>query len=197
MARPLPIRFVSSYTDVDDIPSTRSEIAVVGRSNVGKSSLINALAHRRDLARTSKTPGATRLLNAFEVGPEGSERWLVDLPGYGYAKRSKAELERWARMIERYLTERDELDCVILLIDGEIGPTSLDLQTQEWLEHVGLPIVHVATKADKIRPSKSKKRRRDLIEALGVERADVTWVSATKGTGVPELRALIADRLGV
>ena len=197
MARPLPIRFVSSFADVDEFPSTRAEIAIVGRSNVGKSSLINSLAHRRDLARTSKTPGATRLLNAFEVGPEGSGRWLVDLPGYGYAKRAKAELERWARMIERYLTEREELDCVILLIDGEVGPTALDLQTQDWLDHIELPIVHVATKADKIRPSKSKKRRRDLVEALGVARADVSWVSATKGTGIPELRSLIAARLGV
>lgn len=187
---------MSSFTDVDDLPSTVSEIAVVGRSNVGKSSLINALARRRDLAKTSKTPGATRLINAFEVGPEGSGRWLVDLPGYGYAKRSKAELARWADMIERYLTERDGLDAVVLLIDGEVGPTALDLQTQEWLVHIGLEVIHVATKSDKIRPSRSKRRRQDLVAALGVAKSEVSWVSAAKGTGIPELRHLIAARLG-
>ena len=188
---------MSSYTDVDDLPVTDAEIAVVGRSNVGKSSLINALANRRNLAKTSKTPGATRLINAFEVGSEGSGRWLVDLPGYGYAKRSKAELERWAAMIERYLTEREELDAVVLLIDGEVGPTSLDLQTQEWLDHVGLDVIYVATKADKIRPSRSKKRRAELVLALGVDKSEVSWVSAAKGTGIPELRNRIARHLEV
>jgi GTP-binding protein len=191
------IRFVSSFTDVDDLPPTEAEVAIVGRSNVGKSSLINALANRRDLAKTSKTPGATRLLNAFELGAEGSRRWLVDLPGYGYAKRSKAEQRQWAKMIEGYLTERQELDEVIHLIDGEIGPTALDLQTRDWLAHIGLAVMYVATKADKVRPSKSKKRRAELVDALGVAKSEVDWVSAAKGTGVPELRSRLARHLRI
>jgi GTP-binding protein len=189
------MRFVASFTDVDDMPPTDAELAIVGRSNVGKSSLINALAHRRDLAKTSKTPGATRLLNAFEVGPEDSRRWLVDLPGYGYAKRSKAEQQRWGEMIERYLLGRPQLDGVMLLIDGEVGPTPLDLQTQHWLVDIGLAVFHVATKVDKVRPSKSKRRRVDLVDSLGVPKADVIWVSAAKGTGIPELRGAMSAHL--
>lgn len=186
------MRFISSFTDVDDLPSTESEIAVVGRSNVGKSSLINALANRRNLAKTSKSPGATRLLNCFEIGPEGSDHWLVDVPGYGYSQRSKDEQQRWARMMERYLTQRTSLDAALHLIDGEIGPTGLDLQTQEWLAHIELPAIYVATKIDKIRPSKSKKRRAELVAALEVMKSDVSWVSATSGTGIPELRTRLA-----
>jgi GTP-binding protein len=191
------MRFVASFTDVDDMPPTEAELAIVGRSNVGKSSLINALAHRRDLAKTSKTPGATRLLNAFEVGAEDSARWLVDLPGYGYSKRSKAEQQRWGEMIERYLLGRPQLEGVLLLIDGEVGPTPLDLQTQQWLVDIGLAVFHVATKADKVRPSKSKRRRVDLVDALGVTKADVIWVSAAKGTGIPELRGAMSAQLGL
>ena len=169
----------------------------MGRSNVGKSSLINALAQHKGLAKTSKTPGATRLLNAFEVGPENSGRWLMDLPGYGYAKVSKTEQAKWAEMLNSYVEERENLVAVLLLIDGEIGPTPLDLQTVEWLEHLDRPIRYVATKADKVRPSKSQKRRAELTAKLGVERKDVRWVSADKGQGIPELRALVLDTLGI
>lgn len=185
------IRFVRSYADADALPHTHAELAIVGRSNVGKSSLINALAHRKNLAKTSKTPGATRLLNAYELGKEGSLRWLMDLPGYGYAKVSKTEQRRWATMLDRYLRGRDSLSGVVLLVDGEIGPTPLDLETVVWLTELDLPITYVATKADKVRPSKSKKRRTELPAKLGVERSDVSWVSAEKGTGVEKLRAII------
>lgn len=189
------MRFVGSFANVEDLPATEAELAVVGRSNVGKSSLINAIANRKKLAKTSKTPGATRLVNGYEVGPEGSRRWLVDLPGYGFAKVSKAEQRRWATMIDAYLTERAALVAVVLLIDGEVGPTPLDLQTVEWLAHLGHDMVYVATKIDKVRPSRSRKRRSELVARLGVARGDVSWVSAEKGTGIPELRSLIARRL--
>ncbi len=195
MAGPLALRFVSSYAHADDMPETLAELALVGRSNVGKSSLLNALAQRRQLARTSKTPGATRLLNAFELGADGSRRWLVDLPGYGYAQASKTEQRRWSAMAHRYLTHRDPLRGVLHLIDGEIGPTGLDSQTVEWLKSVDLPVTYVATKADKVRPSRRGARRNDLAAKLGADRGDVHWTSAAKGTGIPELRTLITALL--
>ena len=195
MAGPLALRFVSSYPRARDMPATVAEIALVGRSNVGKSSLLNALALRRQLARTSKTPGATRLINGFELGAEGSGLWLVDLPGYGYAKASKAEQARWSSMAEGYLAHREPLRGVLHLIDGEIGPTQLDLQTVEWLDGLELPVTYVATKADKVRPSRRGARRAELASKLGADRGTVEWTSATKGTGIVELRALVVTLL--
>lgn len=191
------MRFVRSFVRAADLPHVHAEIALVGRSNVGKSSLINALAQRKSLAKTSKSPGATRLLNAFEVGVPDSGRWLMDLPGYGFAKVSKAEQQRWAAMLNTYIAERENLVSILLLIDSEIGPTALDLQTLEWLEHLDRQICFVATKADKVKPAKSQKRRVELIQKLGVEKSEVTWVSATKGTGIAQLRARISDLLGI
>ncbi len=195
MAGPLPLRFVASYARVHDMPQVRCELALVGRSNVGKSSLINALAQRRQLARTSKTPGATRLLNAYEVGAEGSGLWLADLPGYGFAKASKGEQRRWAAMAEGYLEEREPLLGVLHLIDGEIGPTSLDLQTVTWLQSLDLPVSYVATKADKVKSSRRGRRRAELATKLGTQRSEVLWVSAHRNTGVPELRKHVTSLL--
>lgn len=197
MASPLPLRFLCSYADSNDLPHVNAELALMGRSNVGKSSLINALAQHKGLAKTSKTPGATRLLNAFEVGNPDSGRWLMDLPGYGYARVSKTEQAKWADMLNAYIEERENLTAILLLIDGEIGPTPLDLQTIEWLQHLDRPILYVATKADKVRPSKSPKRRNELTGKLGLEKKDVRWVSADKGTGIPELRSLVLETLGI
>jgi GTP-binding protein len=192
---PLPLRFLTSAARADQLPEATVEVAVVGRSNVGKSSLVNALANRKDLAHTSKTPGATRLLNVFELGAPPPGRWLVDLPGYGYAKVSGNERRRWQQMIEGYLTKRPSLRRVLVLVDAEIGPTPLDLQTLEWLTHVGRPLRVVATKADKVGPSRRAARRRDLAARLGLGRADVAWVSAARGIGIAELRTEIAELL--
>ncbi|MCY4423604.1 MAG: ribosome biogenesis GTP-binding protein YihA/YsxC [Acidimicrobiaceae bacterium] len=195
MAGPLALRFVSSFPHARQMPATVAEVALVGRSNVGKSSLLNALAHRKQLARTSKTPGATRLLNGFELGAEGSGLWVVDLPGYGYAKASKAEQSRWSSMAAGYLAHREPLRGVLHLIDGEIGPTSLDLQTVEWLDSLDLPVSYVATKADKVRPSRRGARKAELAAKLGTDRGTVHWTSATKGTGIAELRTLVRTLL--
>lgn len=195
MAGPLALRFVSSFPHARQMPATVAEVALVGRSNVGKSSLLNALAHRKQLARTSKTPGATRLLNGFELGAEGSGRWVVDLPGYGYAKASKAEQARWSSMAAGYLAHREPLRGVLHLIDGEIGPTSLDLQTVEWLDSLDLPVTYVATKADKVRPSRRRTRKAELAAKLGTDRGTVQWTSAAKGTGIGELRTLVRTLL--
>ena len=188
MSGPLQLEFVMSAAKHGQLPDSEVEIAVAGRSNVGKSSLLNALANRKSLAKTSKTPGATRLLNVFELQPEGSGRWIVDLPGYGYAKAPKHEQARWARMIENYLVEREQLELVLLLVDGEVGPTGLDKQSIEWFQHIGVPLRIVATKHDKVKSSKLGKRKNDLAKGCGVEKKHVRWVSSAKGVGIPELR---------
>ncbi len=195
MAAPLALRFVRSASLVEQLPSSLIELAIVGRSNVGKSSLLNALANHSKLARTSKSPGATRLLNVFELDPVDSGRWIVDLPGYGFAKVPAKERRRWQGMIDGYLTEREELAMVLLLIDGEVGPTKLDLQTVEWLGSIGLTVRFIATKSDKVSSSKRPNRKREVAEKLGVEPGDVAWVSAAKGWGIPELRTEIKARL--
>lgn len=195
MAGPLPLRFLTSAARVDQLPASAAEVAVVGRSNVGKSSLVNALANRKDLAKTSKTPGATRLINVFEWSTPPEGRWLVDLPGYGYAKVSDAERRRWQGMIEGYLTTRSTLRRILVLVDGAVGPTPLDVQTVEWLEHIGRPLLVVATKTDKVGASKRERRRREVAAGLEIDRGALRWVSAAKGTGIAELRAEITSML--
>lgn len=195
VSRPLPLQFLRSASDVAQLPEATVEVALVGRSNVGKSSLVNALAGRKQLAKTSKTPGATRLINVFELEPSGSGRWLVDLPGYGYAKVSHAERERWRPMIEGYLTGRPSLLAVLVLIDAEVGPTALDLQTVEWFRHLDTPVRFVATKSDKVPSSKRRTRRADLAGRLGLHATDIAWVSAAKSHGIDDFRAEVFDLL--
>ncbi|MCY4037505.1 MAG: ribosome biogenesis GTP-binding protein YihA/YsxC [bacterium] len=194
MSKPLALRFLRSAGDAAELPESRCEVALVGRSNVGKSSLLNAVANRKGLARTSKAPGATRLLNVFELQGEPG-RWLVDLPGYGFAKAPKADRRRWQQMMDGYLLDRPALVQVLLLIDGLVGPTPLDLQTVEWLTHHDVALRPVATKADKVKPSRRGARRNELAQSLGVAASDVLWTSAAKGRGIPELRAELAAAL--
>jgi len=185
---PLQLEFVTSADHLDRLPESLAEVAVVGRSNVGKSSLINALAKRNGLANTSKTPGRTQLLNCFEL-PDGTT--MVDCPGYGYAKVSKVQRASMARMIERYLEGRDPLQMVMVLVDGEVGPTPLDRSMLEWLREEGLPHQVVATKHDKVKTKVRDKRKRELAEACDLEPGDVVWVSATRNVGVDRLRDLV------
>lgn len=187
--KPLQLEFVTSAPSVDKVPEAIADVAVVGRSNVGKSSLINALANRKQLAAVSGTPGRTRLLNAFRLaeGPE-PRPLLVDLPGYGYAKVPKAVKDTWGPMIEEYLTQREQLAMVMVLLDGEVGPTRSDLDLLEWLRHEVIPHSVVATKHDKVKSSKRDKRRKDLAAGCELEPRDVLWVSATKGVNIDLLR---------
>ncbi|MBW3658300.1 MAG: ribosome biogenesis GTP-binding protein YihA/YsxC [Actinobacteria bacterium] len=193
MSGPLELTFVTSAPDVAELPDTPAEVAVVGRSNVGKSSLLNALAARKALAKVSGKPGKTQLLNCFALADGGT---IVDLPGYGYASSASKDTRRqWQQRMERYLTTRPALRLTLLLVDGEVGPTKLDVEMLAWLRDHGVGFRIVATKHDKVRSSKRERRKRDLADGCGVERGDVLWVSAEKGVGVDRLRSLIRETL--
>jgi GTP-binding protein len=181
---PLQLTFVTSAKRHTDLPPTKAEVAFVGRSNVGKSSLINALANRKQLAKVSNTPGRTQLLNMFVLPTGGA---VLDLPGYGYAKVPGREKSGWQRMIEDYLLEREELALVFVLVDGEIGPTKLDVQMLDWLRASDVPHTVVATKLDKVKPSKLATRKKELAKGAELDPGDVMWVSAAKGTGIEDL----------
>ena len=194
--RPLPLRFVSSATRTEQLPDSDVEVAFVGRSNVGKSALINALANQRQLARVSNTPGRTQLINLFELADGAAGKvTVVDLPGYGYAKVPQRIRRDWAPMIEGYLLERDPLVMVFVLVDGEIGPTPLDTQMLEWLRDNEVPHTVVATKSDKVKSSKKRTRKRDLAAGCQLDVGDVVWVSAANNLNIDELREMVLAHL--
>lgn len=189
---PLELRFLTSAPDLERLPASPAEVAIVGRSNVGKSSLLNALAGQRALAHTSKAPGRTRLLNCFAT-EDGAT--LVDLPGYGYAKVSKGDRAAWERRMYHYLDNRDPLVMTMLLVDGEVGPTRLDTDMLAWLREHDVPFTVVATKHDKVKSSRRQRRRRELAAGCALEERDVLWVSAERGVNVDRLRASVREWL--
>lgn len=171
----------------------------MGRSNVGKSSLINALAGTKQLARVSNTPGRTQLINVFDLvsrrdAPDGDVA-VVDLPGYGYAKVPGRVRREWPAMIEGYLLERESLAQVFVLVDGAIGPTPLDVQMLAWLRENGVPHTVVATKQDKVKSSKRDGRRRDLAAGCQLDVGDIVWTSTSSGAGIDLLRSLVRGHL--
>ena len=194
MTAPIPLRFHLAVEDVADLPHSPAEVAVIGRSNVGKSTVVNAIAGSSKLARTSKTPGRTRQLICFTT-PAGAT--LIDLPGYGYAKVSASDRRAWERRLQRYLTQREPLVRTLLLIDGEIGPTERDRDMLAWLRAEDVAFTIVATKHDKVTSSRRERRKRDLAAGCEVERGEVLWVSAERGVNVDRLRAHVAELLGL
>ncbi|MEA5056936.1 MAG: ribosome biogenesis GTP-binding protein YihA/YsxC [Anaerotignum propionicum] len=167
----------------------RMEIAFAGKSNVGKSTLINAMLGRRALARTSSQPGKTRTINFYDVN---GQMYIVDLPGYGYAKAPKTEIEKWGKMIEEYLGKREELKAIILLLDLRHEPGKNDVMMYEWLKHYGYDIIIAATKSDKLNRSQIPKQLSVIRKALNLGPEDVLIpFSGEKKTGVDELWAVI------
>jgi len=191
----VPCEFVKGVTSIEALPEDgRPEIAFAGRSNVGKSSLLNALTGRKTLARVSVTPGRTRELNFFRLGPQG-EFYLVDMPGYGYAKAPKTAVRGWTRLIGDYLKGRRELKRVFVLIDARHGIKANDRETMKLLDESAVSYQAVLTKADKPKASELEAVIATVEAELAKRPAAYPQVlvsSARTGMGIPELRAAIA-----
>lgn len=190
------VEFLTSAAQARQFPASNlREIAFVGRSNVGKSSLLNGLVNRRNLARTSSTPGKTRQINFFRINDRFS---FVDLPGYGYAKVSKDERESWRRTIEAYLTGRDQLSLVVSLIDVRHDPTALDIELADWLESIGRDFVIVLTKSDKVKKGEVTAREEQVREMFAGYRhlKDVQWYSVKSADARTAVWNMILGHLG-
>lgn len=173
--------------------NTKMEIAFAGKSNVGKSSLINALMNRKALARTSSQPGKTQTINFYNIN---DELYFVDLPGYGYAKVSEQEKAKWGKMIEKYLHQSKVLRAVFLLIDIRHEPSANDRQMYEWILSNGFHPIIIATKLDKIKRSQIQKQIKLVKEGLGVEKGTIVIpFSAETKQGREEIYSLIDDML--
>jgi len=186
--------FVSSFVDIKSLPADNlPEIALVGRSNVGKSSLINKLVNRKNLAKSSSTPGKTRTLNYYLIN---GAFYMVDLPGYGYARVSKQEQNKWGKTIEKYLSSRQQLRGVIQLLDIRHPPTENDIMMKQWLEHHQIPILLIATKTDKVSRNEKNKNLAVIKKALDLEpdQSPITF-SAENGEGVNEVKEALEEIL--
>ena len=188
--------FISSHGDVSQCPPpSMPEFAFIGRSNVGKSSLINMLTNRRSLAKTSVKPGKTQTINHFLI----NKSWyLVDLPGYGYASVSRSKRFSWGKMIEQYILKRETLNCVFVLIDSRLEPQSIDLDFIKWVGSKEIPICLVFTKTDKLNKNEFQKNSATFERALGEtwsELPEMIVSSAVTKMGKKELLAFIHEAL--
>ncbi len=172
------------------------EFALCGRSNVGKSSFINRIIKRKNLARTSSQPGKTRQLNYYEVDTDLSPFYFVDLPGYGFAKASQKDREEWGRFIENYLLKRDSCDIVFQIIDLRHPPTKDDISMYEWLVYHEKKVQIVATKADKIARGQYQKHENVIRKALGLPKEDsIVLFSSETGFGADKITALLEEKI--
>ncbi|MBM7644737.1 GTP-binding protein [Scopulibacillus daqui] len=188
------VEFIISAVQPSQYPKDGlPEIALAGRSNVGKSSLINKLCNRKNIARTSQKPGKTQTLNYYKIN---DKFYFVDVPGYGYAKVSKKEKQAWGRMLETYFTTNKQLKAVIQIVDLRHPPSNDDQQMYEFLKYYEIPTIIVATKADKIPKGKLQKHQKIVKEVLNIEPNDpITLFSAHSGFGKDELWRTISQYL--
>lgn len=182
--------YCGSFVSLDQLPPGElPEVALVGRSNVGKSSLINKLVNRKNLAKSSSTPGKTRTINYYLI----NEDWyMVDLPGYGYAKVSKTEREKWGKMIASYIDKRMQLRGVIQLLDIRHPPSENDRMMNGWLQKSEIPVMIVATKADKLSRGAKQKNLIVIKKSLGLDDLPLCF-SANTGEGLSELAEAIME----
>lgn len=185
------IEFAASYGTSQQLPtSSLPEIVFSGKSNVGKSSLINKVFNRKNLARVSSVPGKTITVNFFK----GDGVFFVDLPGYGYAKREKTEMKRWAELMEAYFRTNRRISLVIQLLDMRHEPTDEDMMMLDYLHDAEIPFIISLTKCDKLNKTETEKRREELkAELEGFEEVPLIEFSAIKGTGVDEVKKYITD----
>ncbi|WP_248927441.1 ribosome biogenesis GTP-binding protein YihA/YsxC [Paenibacillus hamazuiensis] len=170
------------------------EIALAGRSNVGKSSLINRMISRKNLARTSSKPGKTQQLNYYKIN---QDLYFVDLPGYGYAQVSKTERAKWGKFIEQYILKREYLKLLLHIIDLRHPPTKDDQSMHEWLRANGIPVCVVTTKADKISRGQWQKHLKIIREGLGMDKSEpIVLFSSETGQGKDELWSIIEQHIG-
>jgi GTP-binding protein len=186
--------FVISAMRRDQLPEDGlPEIALAGRSNVGKSSLINRMIERKNLARTSSQPGKTQQLNFYRVN---GSMYFVDFPGYGYAKVSRAQRAKWGRFIESYIRERKQLKLQLLIVDLRHPPTEDDRLMYDWLRHFGIPTCVVATKADKVPRTHRHRHLRVVRETLGLDDGvPLVMFSAETGEGRDELWEIVRQAI--
>ena len=183
-------KFLKSAAEVRGfLRPERPMIAVCGRSNAGKSSLINLLANRKNLAKTSSAPGRTRLVNYFDFG----EFWLADLPGYGYAAVSRDEKARWGKTLDAFFAKKEDIRHVFLLIDIRRDPSGDDLQLVDFLNYHIIPFSVIATKSDKLSRMKTKERRRAIASQFGLGEDNVAVVSSVTGEGKADVLSRIAQ----
>jgi GTP-binding protein len=182
------VRYLASYGTVEQLPQSKApEVSFVGRSNVGKSSLINKLFNRKSLAKVSGKPGKTANINFFEA--DGIH--FVDLPGYGFAQRSQAEKQRWADLIDAYFTSERSHNLVVALVDIRLDAQALDLQMIDYLKGACLPFIIALTKADKLSRQKQQAQLRKLAAAFGVDEMACVITSAQTGLGIDTLKRFI------
>ena len=191
-------KFIKSIADIRSycefsLAGSAPEICVVGRSNVGKSSFINFLTRRKKLAKTSSTPGRTRLINLFDI--DEGRFVLVDLPGYGYAKTAQTNRKQWAKFIEEYFLNSEHLQFVCQLIDIRHAPMKSDIEMFNWLVKNNVPVLIIATKADKISRGAVAKQVAQIKKMLGVKEIDILPYSSVKNAGRSELLEVIYQML--
>lgn len=177
--------FITSAADKSGWPETgKPEVVVVGRSNVGKSSFINALTNRKRLAYVGNTPGKTQLINFFDV----DGKWvLVDVPGYGYAKLSKSQLQKMGKMMDEYFADRKEITCVVSLVDARHDPTADDLDMIEYFKSSGHPVIIAATKIDKVPKTKRLAAMKRISQKLQLPMKNIFPVSSVEKTGLEDV----------